>query len=658
MNDDLSNPVLDRRAFDLLCLSVACVLLAHLSHIPLWLAAALTALLLFRWLQRRLQWGRVPGIARFVLVIALPAAVLAIYHTPFGREPGSVLAAGLLVLKLLESEHARDARMAAGFSCFLLMSALLFAQSLWMTLLVALALLPALATLRALQPDSVEARSGKRNYARAFAPGAMLLLAASPLALLGFVFVPRLSAPMWGAPGADTARTGVSDRMAPGDLRDLLIDDSVAMRVGFDGSPPAPSARYFRGVVMWFFDGRAWLRGSAGLRRAAPETLQTRGTALGYDVALQPTRRHWLFALDMPRAAPADTTLDADRILSRNKPVNEAIAYHVDSALSYTLDPQLDSGLRLAALQLPPGYDSRAVALAHSWRVAAGANGDAVVRDALRLFHDGGFVYNLAAPPLGRDSVDDFLFGTREGFCEHYAGAFVFLMRAAGVPARVVAGYAGGYWNAYAHYLLIRQSDAHAWAEVWLSGRGWVRVDPTALVRRAVNAGLGDGGGSNAGGGWLLGLRDRFDIVNRFWERGVLGFDALRQSRLLTPFGIPHADWNQLAIALAIGALVILALSLLFALQRPRVQARDPLDAAQRRLQTKLAKIGLARRAQEGPRDFFARCIRALPQKRDELAKLARVYMTLRYAQAAPPAEPVRNYSRAVRAFRVRGVVK
>ncbi|MEO6968179.1 MAG: DUF3488 and transglutaminase-like domain-containing protein [Rhodanobacteraceae bacterium] len=659
MNDELSNPVLDRPAFDLLCLSVACVLLAHLPHIPLWLGAALAALLLFRWLQRRLQWRREPGIARLALVIALPVVVLAIYHTPFGREPGSVLAAGLLVLKLLESEHARDARMASGFACFLLMSALLFAQSLWMTLLVALALLPALATLRALQPDSGTERSGKRNYARAFAPGAMLLLAASPMALLGFMFVPRLSAPLWGEPGADTARTGVSDRMAPGDIRDLLIDDSVAMRVGFDGPTPMPSARYFRGVVMWFFDGRAWLRGNAGFRRAAPEPMQARGPALGYDITLQPTRRHWLFALDTPLDAPDGARLDADRTLSRDKPVNEAIAYHVDSVLTYALDPQLDAGLRLAALQLPPGYDPRAAALARSWRVAAGANDTAIVRDALRLFHGGGFVYNLAAPPLGRDSVDDFLFGTREGFCEHYAGAFVFLMRAAGVPARVVAGYTGGYWNAYAHYLLIRQSDAHAWAEVWLAGRGWVRVDPTAMVRRAVNAGPGDeGGGSNADGGWLLGLRDRFDVINRLWERGVLGFDALRQSRLLTPFGIPHADWNQLAIALGAGALVILALGMLFALYRPRMQARDPLDAAQRRLQAKLAKIGLARRAQEGPRDFFARCMAVLPRKRDELAALAKVYMTLRYAHDAPPAEPVRNYSRAVRAFHVRGVLK
>lgn len=651
MNDKLSNPPLDKRAFNLLCLSVACVLAAHLSHIPIWLGAALAALLLLRWLQRRLQWSRVPGSARLALVIALAAAVLAVYHTPFGREPGSVLAAGLLVLKLLESEQARDARMAVGFCCFVLMSALLSAQSLAITLLVALALLPALATLRALQPDA-----DRQNYPRAFAPAALLLIAASPLALLGFMFVPRLSAPLWGAPGSDTARTGVSDRMAPGDIRDLLIDDSLAMRVGFDGTPPAPNARYFRGVVLWYFDGRAWLRGSAGLRRATAEPLQPQGATIGYDVTLQPTRRHWLFALDMPLDAPRGATLGADRTLSVDKLVNEAIGYHVDSATRYTLDSHLDPDLRLTALQLPPGFDPRAVALARSWRAAAGADDAAIVRDALRLFHDGGFVYDLAAPPLGRDSVDDFLFGTRRGFCEHYAGAFVFLMRAAGVPARVVAGYTGGYWNTYAHYLLIRQSDAHAWAEAWLAGRGWVRVDPTAMVRRAVYAGSGEGNGAD--GSWLLALRDRFDVINRLWERGVLGFDAPRQNRLLTPLGIPHADWNELAIALAAGAAAILGVGTLLALRRPRGNPRDPLDAAQCRLQAKLAKLGLARGAQEGPRDFFARCMLALPAKRDELSGLARVYMALRYGHATPPAEPVRNYSLAVRAFRVRGVVK
>jgi transglutaminase-like putative cysteine protease len=646
---------LDRRAFDLLCLTVACVLAAHIAHLPPWLAAALSGLLLLRWLQRRTQRWQIPKLARIALVVALPVAILTTYDTPFGRTPGSALAVGLLVLKLLESERARDARMAIGFCCFVLMSALLFTQSLLMTLLVALALLPAFACLRALQPDAQP-----RQYARAFAPGAWLLLTAMPLALLTFVFVPRLATPLWGAPGADNARTGVSDRMAPGDLAQLLIDDSVAMRVGFDGTPPPKAERYFRGVVLWYFDGRAWVPGTAGIRNSAPQPLQSHGPVIGYDVTLEPTRRHWLFALDMPLDASGGASLDADRTLRRDKPVNDTLTYHVDSAPHYVLASDLGPRLRHAALELPQGYDPRAVALGESWRAHYGDDDEAIVRAALDLFRSGGFAYNLAAPPLGRDSVDDFLFGTRLGYCEHYAGAFTFLMRAAGIPARVVTGYQGGFWNDYAHYLLVRQSDAHAWSEVWLRGRGWVRVDPTAMVHRVINAGGGatGAGSGDQGGDWLTGLRDRLDIVNRLWNRGVIGFNALRQSTLLAPFGVPHLEWSQLAIALAAGIVVILGIGMLGALRRPRVRPRDALEAAQLRLQEKLAREGCARAPHEGPRDFFARCMLALPQCRAELAALAQEYLRLRYGHSAPPAEPVRNYSRAVRALRVRSVLK
>jgi transglutaminase-like putative cysteine protease len=645
--------VLDARAFDMLCLTVACTLAVHLPHMPPWLGAALAALLLLRWLQRRTRRGHIPALARFALLIALPLAIIASYHTPFGRAPGTALAIGLLVLKLLESERKRDARMTVGFCCFVLMSALLFTQTLMMSLLVALALLPGLATLRALQADAPQ-----RRALTLFKPGAALLLASSPLALLAFVFVPRLSAPLWGAPGADVARTGVSDRVAPGDMQDLLVDDSPAMRIGFDGVPPPPGERYFRGVVLWYFDGRAWSRGVTGIRNEAPQALTWRGGLTHYEVTLEPTRRRWLFALDMPVQAPDGARMNADRTLDRSRPVNEAVRYEVTSAIRYVLAPRIDPALERAVLQLPADYDPRATALARSWRVRYGSDGAAIVRAALALFRDGGFTYNLAAPPLGRDSIDDFLFGMKQGYCEHYASAFAFLMRAAGVPARVVAGYHGGYWNEYARYLLVRQSQAHAWDEVWLAGRGWVRVDPTAMVRRVLFADTANGGAAGGEAAWWLGWSNGLDVVNRLWDRGVVGFDALRQSTMFTPFGIPHLEWGELAIGLAAGIVVMLGLGLLVALHKPGVPPRDALDAAQRRLQEKLEKQGLSRQPQEGPRDFFARCMLALPGSRPELAELARAYLQLRYGHTAPPAEPVRTYSRAVRNFRARRVVK
>ena len=645
--------VLDVRAFDLLCLTVACTLIVHLAHLPVWLAATLAALLSWRWLQRRTHRGTIPALLRFVLLAALPLAILMIYRTPFGRAPGTALAVGLLVLKLLESERPRDARMAVGFCCFVLMSALLFKQSLAMTLPVALALLPALATLRALQADA-----GTQPFSRLFAPGATLMLVSSPLALIAFVFVPRLPTPLWGAPGADVARTGVGDRMAPGDMRDLLIDDSPAMRVGFADAPPAPGERYFRGVVMWYFDGRGWTRGSTGARDAAPQSVVIRGTPLSYEVTLEPTRQRWLFALDVPLSVPDGAHLDADHTLERVRPVTGTIRYQASSATSYTLDPTLQPALRRAALQLPPGFDPRATALAHAWRAEYGEDDAAIVHAALALFRDGGFAYNLAAPPLGRDSVDDFLFGTRQGYCEHYAGAFAFLMRAAGIPARVVAGYHGGYWNDYAHYLLVRQSEAHAWDEVWLAGRGWVRVDPTAMVRRMIDAGSnGQNDAGEDGSGWLT-WQDRLDVVNRLWDRSVIGFDALRQSELFAPLGVPKLELGQLATGLSIGMVAMLGLAMLVALRATHRPPRDALEIAQRRLLAKLDRCGLTRQPQEGPRDFFARCMLALPDNRAELAALARSYLSLRYGHAAPPAEPVRIYLREVRHFHARRVVK
>ena len=362
----------------------------------------------------------------------------------------------------------------------------------------------------------------------------------------------------------------------------------------------------------------------------------------------------------MPLSAPDGARLDADRTLERARPVNETTRYVASSAAGYVLDPTLQPALRRAALQLPAGYDPRATALAHSWRAGQGGNDAAIVRAALALFRDGGFAYNLAAPPLGRDSIDDFLFGTRQGYCEHYASAFAFLMRAAGVPARVVAGYHGGYWNDYAHYLLVRQSEAHAWDEVWLAGRGWVRIDPTAMVRRVVNVasgGEGDAGDAGDDSGWLA-WQDRLDVINRLWDRGVIGFDALRQSELFTPLGLPKLELGQLAAGLSVGIAAGLGLAMLVALRATRTRPRDALEAAQRRLHAKLGRCGLARRAEEGPRDFFARCMLALPDSRHELAALAKAYMQLRYGHAEPPAEPVRAYLHAVRHFHARRVVK
>ena len=644
---------INQRAFDLLSLTLALVLGVHAPHLPWWLTTLLAIVLGWRWWQRRQHIGRVPRWLKLPLLALLTFGVIAWYGSLFGREPGTALAVGLLILKLLETETARDTRVGVGFACFALMAALLFDQGLVATIVVAFGLLPALATLRALEPGQAPT-----TLAHTMLPSLTLLAAALPLTLLTFLLIPRLSSPLWGAPSPDQGVTGLSDSMTPGNFTDLLTDDRPALRVTFDGMPPAPDLRYFRAYVMWNYDGRSWHHRHADpSRELAPIEVDQ---SIGYQISMEPTQQRILPSLDVPLVAPAQARLQPDRELLADKRVNNPINYALRSALRYRLQPTLDARARQLGLQLPAGFNPRTQALASEWRVRYGSDDAAIVRAGLSLFHDGGFHYTLRPAPLGRNSVDDFLFSTRAGFCEHYSSSFTLLMRAAGIPARVVTGYQGGYWNALGHYLLIRNSDAHAWSEVWLAGRGWVRVDPTAAVRpERATLGAAAAAGDQLSWyrtGWLQNARNHWDIVNRWWNQGVIGFDTLRQRSLLTPFGIRDTDTRLLSILLIISTVVFMLAGLAWALLQR--QPRDPLRAAMRRLERKLAQRGIARRLGEGPQHYLSRAARALPKQCEELTHLMHDYLELRYAHNEPPPEPLRVFQRAVRDFHAAHVVK
>ncbi len=360
--------------------------------------------------------------------------------------------------------------------------------------------------------------------------------------------------------------------------------------------------------------------------------------------------------------APPDAVLRPDHTVVANRRIDEVMSFSALAASSYRFEPTLDDSVRRDNLQLPMGTGPRARELASSWAQRYGNDQMAIVRAAMALFH-ADFSYTLAPAPLGRDRIDDFLFQTREGYCEHFSSAFTFLMRAAGLPARVVTGYQGGYWNRSANYLLVRHSDAHAWSEVWLDGRGWVRFDPTAAVRPE-RVQLGAAAAAEGHGGqdglldmpWLRNLRDRWDVVNQWWNRGVIGFDALRQQAVLQPFGIPHAEVSDLALVFAIGCTLLVAVALGWAMFQRR--EGDALDAWMRRLQRKLAKAGVPRRAGEGPKHFFARAARALPSQRNALERLSELYLRLRYGHDEPPPESVSEFGRAVKELKARRVVK
>lgn len=641
---------LDHRSFELLALTTAATVATHLAHLPLWLWLPLAAMLAARTWTRRRGAGAVPAWIRLPLTALLLVAVATTFGNVFGREPGSVLGAGLLGLKLLETEQARDARVALGFAAFVLMSALLFDQSLAFTLLICAVLVLLLATLASLQPAPLPSSRPLRAHLRL---AAALFAASLPLAAAAFVLVPRLGSPLWGAPGTDvTARTGLGERMAPGQITELLIDDTPALRVDFDGPPPPPEQRYFRTIVLWEFDGSTWSRERWGGMRPSDE-VQAEGAPLAYRITLEPTDRRWLPALDLPLAAPEGSFLLEDRVLASREPVAQPREYRLQSSVRHRAGQPLDANLRVRALALPNGFNPQARALAQRWR-DEGRDDDAVVQAALGLFR-ASFTYTLTPPLLGRDSVDDFLFDTQRGFCEHYSSAFVFLMRAAGIPARVVTGYQGGWWNESQSYLLVRRSDAHAWAEVWLPQRGWVRVDPTAAVsptRIERGATAANFAGDQERMSWLREWRNRLDVVNRLWTEGIIGFNALRQKGLLTPFGKPEANAGDLLIALsaALGAAMLAAT--LWAMRGTASPRGDRLERAWSSLRRRVARTGTAASPQQGPLDWLRQVRLNDPELANRLAPLVEAYVDLRYARTEAAAADVKAFARRARRFR------
>lgn len=651
---------LDARQFNLLAIAILVALAAHAPHLPLWIIAAMAFVLGARWLQRarRADLGAVPIWVRLPLTLALPAAVVAQYGNLFGREPGSVLAVGMLVLKFTESEKPRDARAAVTFACFVLMAALLFDQSLVMSGFVALALLPQIILLRALEPrDDLALKPAAATLAdlrRGVPQAAFAVLGAAPLALVAFLFLPRLGEPLWGAPSPDQGRTGISDTMTPGGLAELIADDSPAFRVTFDApAPPPPTQRYWRGLVMYHFDGTEWTHMPSPPVRDASPRFEALSAPLSYEIVLEPTQQRWLFALDLPLAAPNGAYRNAEFTLVNEKPVMDVTPYRVSSALRYRHDT-LARHERQLALSLPAGYNPRLRALAAEWRTRYGEDRE-IVQAALALYN-ARFSYTLNPPPLGRDSMDDFMFETRSGYCEHFSSSFTFLMRAAGIPARVVVGYQGGYWNALGGYMVVRQSDAHAWSEIWQDGQGWVRVDPTAAVSpERVNLGSRAANAADApwhGPDWLLALRNQWDIVNQLWNKVVVQFNALHQQNLLAQFGVDHAQWRSLAIALGVGSIVLVTLAMLWALRRDR-DPGDAVDRAYRRLNRRLARAGAPRDEAEGPEAYLQRLRQRFPQAAREIEAVFARYVALRYASAQPDPAAARAFAVAVATLRV-----
>jgi len=588
--------LLDRNARNWTLASAALALLPLLLQLPSALAALIavagvaTAALSLR--------GVLPMPVRLLLVVAMLGAIVwQMGAVRPGRDTGCALLAAMLAIKSSELRSVRDARSLLGFALFGPFAAFLLDQGPLTTLLAALAGISGLLALQRLAHN--EGRSAALPLPGQLRGVGRLLLIGLPLALACFWLFPRLSAPLWGVPERAVGTPGLSDSMEPDQWLDLMADDTPALRVQFFGPVPQPQQRYWRGPVLTRFDGHVWRRDrDADYRRPAQVTHE--GPGWDYQIDYEPTDRRLLVALDLPTAAPEGTALNAEMSLASQRPLSALTRWRLHSAPATRFDAELSPYQRRAALQLPANFNPRTATLARQWRQEAGDDDAAVVRRALDWI-TADFSYTLETPAPGRDPVDAFLFDYKAGFCQHFSSAFVVLMRNAGIPARVVTGFAGGTRNRLGNYWVVRRMDAHAWAEVWLPQRGWVRVDPTAAVapERILDT-LED----RLPAGADLDLQQRWlqagqigDWLRRGWNDLVLSFDARRQQQLLQPLGLDELKPGQLLAGFV--ATALLAMGWMAWLLARGERERDPLLRAWHRLGRRYARLGLAREPHE-----------------------------------------------------------
>ena len=634
---------------------IACILLVsapHADHLPLWVSAECGALLLWRAYLARSGKALPPRWLLLGITLLSVAAIAISFRSLFGREVGVTLLILLSALKLLELKAVRDATIVVYLSCFIIITNFFYSQSIPTALFM-------LATLLVILATWVHLQTGGLAFKPRLRIGGMLLLQAIPLSLILFVLFPRVQGPLWGLPQDAYASSGLSDTMSPGSMSKLSLNDAVAFRVNFDGAPPARDRMYWRGPVLWDFDGTTWRRGRNATTRNG--VLQDSGMPLGYTVTLEPHNKRWLFALDMPDKLSIKYRLTPDFQLLSDKPVNARLRYRADSFLSYRANPDEPPQQLQRALALPRGLNPQAQQLAEGWRNQHPRNDAAIVREVLQHFNQGGFEYTLEPPLLGMNGIDEFLFQTKQGFCEHYAGSFVYLLRAAGVPARVVTGYQGGEYNALGDYYILRQADAHAWAEVWLGERGWIRYDPTAAIAPArIESGLSAAVSNPAAlpfmarnpPPWLRNLRFNFDALANQWNQWVLGYDSETQFAFLTRMGMEDISWQKMALNMLAGVFILVGVFTLLLLRRLVVRQTDPVQATWLKLCRKLAKAGLPRMPHEGPQDYAARVAAAHPEIATVMQDLATRYVALRYSSVTAQ-DGLPAFKQAVRTFKL-----
>ncbi|MDG2376601.1 MAG: DUF3488 and transglutaminase-like domain-containing protein, partial [Woeseiaceae bacterium] len=572
------------------------------------------------------------------------------YESVSGVGPGSSLLVVMAALKLLETRKRRDQFVLLFISVFLIMSSLLREQYLWsLPYLIAGVLFTITAWLRMSDVRRVPIWHSVQTSGR-------FIAYSLPLMIAMWVFFPRITTPFWAVPiDTSSATSGLSDRMSPGDISSLSLSNAVAFRVRFDDEIPPPHSRYWRGLVLDRFNGRTWTDNEPSIDRRARDEIEIEGDAVNYEVRLEPTRQHWLFALDVPYEWERGKSIDMTsyHLLTRRQPVDQRMSYRVASYPDYRLANQISSFRREFYTRIPENTNMDSIALARQMREDAGSAEEFINR-VLRKFNTEDFYYTLDPPPLGSNPVDLFLFDTRRGFCEHYASAFAVMMRAANIPSRIVLGYQGGEINTLGNYLTVRQADAHAWTEVWLPGRGWYRVDPTAAVAPeridmgrygAIIDGVGASWGLNTPYEWLYQITMTWDALNAEWNEWILAYGPDNQLEFMEWLGMDKPDWRQMMLTLVLILVILVAIISTLILMRYQP---PPKDEATRLYQEFMKAAGVTPEKGETPIKLTSR-IAAGHDDPSLAEKITEIYLDTRYGP--PELISIEQLQTAVRKF-------
>lgn len=626
----------------------------HIPRLPLWIVVWCGAMWGYLVLSFRFRWPRPGRTLRRVLTVVGIAGLLLTFTRRLDQDAYVGLLAVMAALKPFEMETHRDRMITAFLAYFIVITSLFLSETLAITLYMLISVGVTTAVLARIN-------NPLGNFRADFSLSIRILAQAVPLMVLLFFLFPRIEGSLFGMWLSNTARSGFSDRLAPGGVALLVESEAVAFRATFEKRLPPPELRYWRGIVFENFDGRGW--------EARPYVRETGRMPEGEDpvtctISMEPHRYRWLFALEMPVKAPSQASWFADYTLRTQRPVYRKMRYEVTSFTNYRTGPEDKETLNICR-RLPDEVNPRARDM------ASRLTGDAVTdmekaQRILAFFRTGGFVYTLEPPRLGRHSVDDFIFESRRGYCEHFASAFCFMLRAAGVPARIVGGYQGGEVNPFANYLIVRQADAHVWVEIWTEDAGWTRLDPTAVVvperislgmRAALDAGAGPGmfsrGALGTISGWFKNARQGWEALNTKWAAFFEGYSYDVQQALLAKLGIRSGT-----IAASVKALLILVV-LCFAIvglyvwfaSRPPGEKPDDVKKYYARFCEKLARAGLARPLDQGPVDFMKSVVKQRPDLEKPVSDITARYVRLRY-EDAPSKALISEFIKKVREFK------